>query len=45
MVEQEAGVVQLLPRDAAIRGGDVASQARAPGIERLRAHCARRGRG
>ncbi len=37
MVEQQARVVQLLPGDAAIRGGDAADQALAPGVERLRA--------
>ncbi len=39
MVEQEAGVVQVLPSKAAIRGGDAAGQACAPGVEGL---CAQR---
>ena len=37
MVEQEARVVQVLPGDAAIRGGDAAGQALTPGVEILRA--------
>ena len=45
MVEQQARVIKVLPSKAAIRGGDAAGQAFAPGVEIWCAQCSPAGIG